>query len=147
MKLPQYLIVNEFSFYAKRHGINDLAKAAQYIDIVQEFSNALNARVPNLKLYNLDEPVSLRKYLINALKTQKRDEAKHKAYIKRLEAQHRAKENTNLHEQVLNDQSDKLKNTNLNEQVLNDQLDKLKNLDLSDEAIDKMSLLLDRADL
>lgn len=130
MKLPQYLIVNEFSFYAKRHGINDLAKAAQYIDIVQEFSNALNARVPNLKLYNLDEPVSLRKYLINALKTQKRDEAKHKAYIKRLEAQHRAKENTNLHEQVLNDQSDKLKN-----------------LDLSDEAIDKMSLLLDRADL
>lgn len=130
MKLPQYLIVNEFSFYAKRHGINDLAKAAQYIDIVQEFSNALNARVPNLKLYNLDEPVSLRKYLINALKTQKRDEAKHKAYIKRLEAQHRAKENTNLHEQVLNDQ-----------------LDKLKNLDLSDEAIDKMSLLLDRADL
>lgn len=126
MKLPQYLIVNEFSFYAKRHGINDLAKAAQYIDIVQEFSNALNARVPNLKLYNLDEPVSLRKYLINALKTQKRDEAKHKAYIKRLEAQHRAKvflwaSTAKLH---------------------HDQLDQLKNLDLSDEDLDKMSLLI-----
>lgn len=91
MKLAQYIIVNDFSFYAKRHGISDLAKAAQYIDIVQEFSNALNARVPNLKLYNLDEPVSLRKYLVKAIKAQKRDEAKHKAYIKRLEAQHHAK--------------------------------------------------------
>ena len=44
--------------------------------------------------------MKLRKYLINALETQKRDKAKHKAYIKRLEAQHRAK--------VFNDQLDQL---------------------------------------
>ena len=30
--------------------------------------------------------MKLRKYLINALETQKRDKAKHKAYIKQLEA-------------------------------------------------------------
>lgn len=86
MKLQQYLIVNEFSIFVKRHGIRNLDKAAQYIDIVQEFSNYLNVRIPNLKLYNLDKPVPLRKYLVKALKAQKRDEAKHKAAIKQLEA-------------------------------------------------------------
>lgn len=126
MKLDQYIIVNSFDIYAKRHGLKDLDKAAQDLNIVYEFSNDLNHRVPNLKLYHLSTPVQLRKYLINALETQKRDEAKHEAYVKRLEAQHNAKEDTNS-----------------NKQVLNDKLDKLKNLDLSDEDMDKMLQLID----
>lgn len=126
MKLDQYIIVNSFGIYAKRHGIKDLDKAAQDLNIVYKFSNDLNYRVPNLKLYHLSTPVQLRKYLINALETQKRDEAKHKAYIKQLEAQHSATANTNL-----------------NKQVLNDKLDKLKKLNLSDENMDKMSQLID----
>lgn len=125
MKLDQYIMVNSFDIYAKRHDIKDLDKAAQDLNIVYEFSNALNHRVPNLKLYHLSTPVQLRKYLINALETQKRDKAKHEAYVKRLEAQHIAKEDTNS-----------------NKQVLNDKLDKLKNLDLSDEDMDKMLQLI-----
>lgn len=129
MKLDQYLMVNSFGIYAKRHGLKDLDKAAQDLNIVYKFSNDLNYRVPNLKLYHLSTPVQLRKYLIKALETQKRDEAKHKAYIKRLEAQHSAKDSTNLDTQGLR-------------QAIN-KLDKLKKLNLSDEDIYKMSQLID----
>ena len=41
MKLDQYIIVNLFGIYAKRHGIKDLGKASQDLNIVYKFSQDL----------------------------------------------------------------------------------------------------------